>query len=151
MRLLVLALSAISALAQSVTVPDFEVRDLSGRLWTAAHLRGKVTLVDIWSTGCGPCRREHPQLQRFHESAKSVQVLTFSLDEDPKAVQAYLKQTGFTFPVIVAGDLTHRLFGQGGIPQRWIVDRSGRRSAEPPDWSLGQFFYEAERLAAVTK
>src|SRR5205823_9294814 len=49
---------------------NFEATDLSGRRWSSGDLRAKVTFVDIWATSCGPCRREHPEIQRFYEKIK---------------------------------------------------------------------------------
>src|ERR1700694_3478077 len=82
-------------------VPDFEVRDLSGRTWRSADLQGKLTVVQIWGTFCLPCRKEHPALQDFFNKAHSmnnVQVISVSLDGDRSRVLSYMKDKGFTFP-----------------------------------------------------
>ena len=39
-------------------LPDFEAQDINGRVWRSADVRGKFTLIDIWATFCGPCRRD---------------------------------------------------------------------------------------------
>src|SRR5216684_6868355 len=31
-------------------LPDFEAKDINGRLWRSSDLRGKLTVIDIWST-----------------------------------------------------------------------------------------------------
>jgi thiol-disulfide isomerase/thioredoxin len=52
-------------------------------------MHGKLTIVQIWATYCLPCRQEHPALQDFFTKERplnNVQVLSFSLDDDPNRV-----------------------------------------------------------------
>jgi thiol-disulfide isomerase/thioredoxin len=50
-------------------LPEFRAIDLLGRPWRSTDLAGKLTLVGIWSTMCGPCRKEHSALQAFQDAA----------------------------------------------------------------------------------
>jgi thiol-disulfide isomerase/thioredoxin len=129
---------------------DFEARDLAGKSWSLAELRGRFTVVTIWSTWCLPCRQEAPAVQALSDQAGhgKVQVLTFSLDRDPEAVRLYMLERGYTFPVIVDPDLEGKLFPQeGGIPQSWVIDRQGRRSDAFRAWTFGRIVLEVEKLA----
>ena len=132
---------------------SFEATDLHGRTWRSVDLRGKVTVVDIWATFCLPCRQEHPEIQRFYEVTKDsndVQVLTFSLDHDPRQVESYMKENKYTFPVIVDGNLVEKLFSsEGGLPKAWVIDRTGRRSDPFRSWPLGRILLEAQRFASA--
>ncbi len=132
-------------------IPDFEAVALDGRMWRFSDLTGNVTLIDIWSTSCGPCRKEHPELQALYDesrSARHLQVLTFALDDDPARVRSYMAEKGYTFPVIVNERLSVRLFtADGGIPKQFVIDQEGRLSEPFRTWSLGRIFLEAERLA----
>jgi thiol-disulfide isomerase/thioredoxin len=131
---------------------SFEASDLNGRRWRPDDLRAKVTFVDIWSTSCGPCRREHPEIQRFYEKAKAtsnVQVLTFAMEDDSRAVEAYMKENSYTFPVIVSGELVQKLFPAGGMPQAWVIDQQARRSDLFVAWPAGRVLLEVERFAGL--
>src|SRR5258708_2643031 len=46
--------------------PEFTLKDLFGKAWTFSELRGKVVLVNFWSTWCPPCRKEMPDLQTLY-------------------------------------------------------------------------------------
>jgi peroxiredoxin len=130
---------------------DFEATDLSRRTWRLSDLRGKLTVVSIWSTWCLPCRQEHAELQRFCDQTKrtkDIQVLTFSLDTDPAVTWSYMNEKGYTFPVIVNRQLEERLFSvDGGIPKTWVIDREGRKSEPFRSWRLGRILIEAEKEA----
>jgi len=137
-------------LAFRTPLNDFEAGDLAGKTWGLADLRGRVTVVSIWSTWCLPCRKEAPAIQALSEAARAndkIQVLTFSLDRDPEAVRSYIEERGYTFPVIVDPELAGRLFPAGGIPNSWVIDRQGRRSDAFRAWTFGRIVLEAEKLA----
>ena len=76
-----------------------------------------------------------------------IQVLTFSLDRDPEVVRTFMKQKGYTFPVIADPELEQRLFPEGGIPNSWVIDRQGRRSEPFRAWTFGRIVLEVEKIA----
>lgn len=109
-------------------LPPFRLPDLAGRVWTPDDLKGKVTLINVWATWCGPCRVELPHIQRLHEKVKDrtdLLVLTLNVDGDRRRVDSYLKEGGYTFPVIPAGDYVLEATPVFVVPQTWIVDGSG--------------------------
>ena len=42
--------------------PDFSATDIDGRKWTNKDVEGKVMVLNLWFSGCGPCRAEMPEL-----------------------------------------------------------------------------------------
>ncbi len=113
-------------------LPEFAVKDLSGRVWRLTDLLGKGTLINFWATWCGPCRGEHPEIQKLHDRLKAgskMQVLTFSVDDDPGRVVEYIKEKGYTFPVIHSPVLANKLFPYIGLPSNVLVNASGMRTS----------------------
>jgi thiol-disulfide isomerase/thioredoxin len=109
-------------------IPVFELADLSGKTWRLKELGGKTLLINLWATWCGPCNAELPRLQKFYEKVKGrsdIQVLTFNIDEDLGLVAPYLKDKGYTFPVLPAYSVVVSLLDGYAIPQNWIVDPKG--------------------------
>jgi thiol-disulfide isomerase/thioredoxin len=110
------------------TLPEFHPADLSGKTWTLTNLKGKVVLINLWATWCGPCNAELPELEKLYEQVKGrsdIQILTFNIDEDEGLVAPYLKEKGYTFPVLPAFSYTVNLLNGYAIPQNWVVDPKG--------------------------
>ena len=109
-------------------LPVFELADLSGKTWKLAKLEGKSVLINLWATWCGPCNAELPHLQKLYDQMKDspdFQILTFNVDEDLGAVEPFLKEKGYTFPVLAAYSFARGILDVNGIPQNWVVDPMG--------------------------
>jgi thiol-disulfide isomerase/thioredoxin len=109
-------------------IPVFELSDLSGKTWRLKELGGKTLLINLWATWCHPCNAELPHLQKFYEQVKDrpdIQVLTFNIDDDLGLVAPYLKEKGYTFPVLPAYSIVVSLLDGYAIPQNWVVDPKG--------------------------
>jgi thiol-disulfide isomerase/thioredoxin len=80
-----------------------DVRDMDGRRWTAADLRGRVVVLDFWATWCPPCWDEIPWLRRIHEGfdRDRVQVIGISLDvTDRRTLVAWMNRRRVDWPQI---------------------------------------------------
>ena len=62
---------------------DFTYPDVNGKMVSLSDFKGKVVLVDVWATWCGPCRGEIPHLKKLEEEmhGKDVVFLGVSVDE----------------------------------------------------------------------
>lgn len=110
------------------TMPAFELLDMTGKTWRVKELGGKSVLINLWATWCGPCRAELPHLQKLYEKVKDrsdVQILTFNYDDNPGVITPYMKQEGFTFPVLPAYDFVTGVLDSIFLPQNWILDPKG--------------------------
>jgi len=109
-------------------IPAFELADLSGKTWKLKTLEGKTLLINLWATWCGPCNAELPHFQKLYDKLKDrpdFQILTFNIDEDLGLVEPFMKEKGYTFPVLPAFGLTVNLLDGFAIPQNWVVDPAG--------------------------
>jgi thiol-disulfide isomerase/thioredoxin len=112
----------------TLAMPEFEITDTAGRIWRLGDLKGKRTVVNVWSTWCGPCKWELPVIQKLHDRLKGrdgVQVISMSVDENPGLVQPFMLEKGFTFPALPAKGLVDGLVPLLSIPRTWIVSTEG--------------------------
>jgi thiol-disulfide isomerase/thioredoxin len=110
-------------------LPPWELPDLQGKTWKMLSLRGKTVFINVWATWCGPCQAEHPHLQKLYQQVKDrvdVQVVTLNMDDEIGKVAPYMKEKGYTFPVLLARTYIDDVTPSAGIPQNWVVDAHGK-------------------------
>ena len=118
------------ALAESESVSEAEFRNASGEHLTLADFRGRVVLLNLWATWCGPCRAEMPSLDRLQamHQGDGLAVLAVSVDKGGSAtVQHFFEQRGLRnlTPYLDANGATVRAFGARRIPTTLTIDRDG--------------------------
>lgn len=73
--------------ADGQPAPDYAFKDANGKKVTAADFKGKVVVLNLWATWCGPCRIEMPTLATLAKeyAGKPVAVIPVSIDK-PEAM-----------------------------------------------------------------
>jgi cytochrome c biogenesis protein CcmG/thiol:disulfide interchange protein DsbE len=90
------------------------------------EMRGKVWMLNVWATWCGPCRQEHPVLVNF---AKLNRVPVVGLNYKDKGDEArrWLAEFGNPY-VATAVDADGRVgidYGVYGVPETYLIDKTG--------------------------
>lgn len=103
-----------------------------------AALKGKVVVLNVWATWCGPCVKEFPELVRFDRAYRSrgVTVIGLSTDDPGKArqlVPPFLARQQVSFPIYIMKPVDPQKViavvdkgWEGFIPMTYFIDRSGR-------------------------
>ena len=123
--------------AALVTLPrpilDAENRSTNGGPIKLADYSGKVLLVNLWATWCGPCRMETPELVKLHQEYQSrgvemVGLSTEDPDQSAESVAAFVKAYDVKYHIGWATrDVAIALMqGRTNIPQSFIIARDGR-------------------------
>jgi cytochrome c biogenesis protein CcmG, thiol:disulfide interchange protein DsbE len=135
---------------------DFAVPDLGGQAVRLSAFRGKVVLLNLWTTWCPPCREEMPSMEKLWLQLKDrgFVLLAVSQDEGGKAlVEPFVQQLKLTFPVLV--DPEHQVgdrYQVWGYPESFLIDREGRvveRIIGPRDWLAPAQVEAIEKLLAA--
>ncbi len=114
-------------------VYDFALTALDGKRIRSRDLRGKVVLIDCWSTGCTPCMEKMPKLKQLYEKRHKdgFEIIGVSLDKDAETVKKVCAKKGLTWPqVLVANDdktreLWYEASGMTGVLRLLVIDRKG--------------------------
>ncbi len=121
--------------------PDFNLKDLSGRVHRLSDFRGKVVFLNFWATWCPPCRMEMPSMERLHQRLRGKDFVLLAISEDETgraAVQPFVGQLGISFPVLLDEEgRVPQHYGVTGYPETFIIDRGGRvvqHTIGPEDW-----------------
>ena len=115
------------------SVVDAELRAVTGEPIKLSSYAGKVLLVNLWATWCGPCRLETPELIKLHKEFRSQGVEMVGLStENPDASAEAVRQFVHDFNVDyrigwATKDVAITLMqGRDAIPQSFIISRDGR-------------------------
>jgi thiol-disulfide isomerase/thioredoxin len=120
--------------AEPRPLPPLDIRDAGGKPVPLERFRGKVVLLNVWATWCGPCRVEMPTLDRLQArlGGPGFEVVALSTDvEGAKAVREFydsLKVTRLAVYVEGEGNALTAL-GAPGMPTTLVVDGQGREVA----------------------
>ena len=130
---------------------EFTLKDLGGKTWTFADLRGKVVLVNFWATWCPPCRKEMPDLETLYERFLSQGLVILAIsDEEATKVEPFIRERKVTFPVLLdPGRKVNDLFVVNGIPKSFVYDREGRFVAQSIDMRTQKQFLEMLGKAGI--
>lgn len=104
--------------------PEFKVNDTQERVWTRADIIGRPMVLNFWYTGCGPCRREMPDLNRWMERFPNVTYLATTFDSAAQ-IQRIVEETPFRFIQIADELFFFNLFKVTGMPVMVLVDKKG--------------------------
>ncbi|TCK20203.1 TlpA family protein disulfide reductase [Pseudonocardia endophytica] len=94
---------------------------------------GKVVVLNIWGSWCGPCRTEAPELEAVATTAKDTAVLGIDVRDDRQAAQDFVRDRGLTYDSVYdfPGRTLVALSGypRNVVPSTIVLDRSHRVAA----------------------
>ncbi|MES1147145.1 MAG: TlpA disulfide reductase family protein, partial [bacterium] len=101
---------------------QFALKDLDGKTWNLADLKGKVVMVNFWATWCPPCRKEMPDMQSLYDQFKDQGFVILSIsDETEDKVKPFIEKAKYNFPILLDPDgAVHKSYFIQGIPKSFI-------------------------------
>ena len=124
-------------------IPAFSFADGQGTVLDLSHWRGKVVLLNLWATWCGPCRKEMPELARLQKLLGSPDFEVVALSQDLKGAEAssaFLKDSGADNLALYVDPKATALAAlqSAGLPTTLLIGRDGKeigRLLGPADWA----------------
>jgi thiol-disulfide isomerase/thioredoxin len=111
---------------------NFSLPDTNGKMVSMKDFKGKVILIDVWATWCGPCKGEMPYLKTIEEEYKNNKDIVFvaiSLDKakDKQRWLNYIQKENL--PGVHLLDDLGLAFGRKyhvtAIPRYLMIDKKG--------------------------
>lgn len=111
---------------------DFEMEDQNGNLKKLSDIKGEVVLLEFWSSRCGVCLKENPNLVKTYEKfkPKGFEILAVSIDEDKESWLKEIKKGGLNW--VHVSDLKGQrneaslIYGISGTPDNFLITKNGK-------------------------
>ncbi len=129
----------------AVAVAQADLKNLDGTTFKVADKKGKVLLLNMWATWCGPCRAEMPSLVKMQEEHRDSGLEVIGLNTDDERVEdinSFAGEMKLNYTLVWADTAIQaallKISKFNGIPQSFVVDREGNlrgvfRGANPAD------------------
>lgn len=119
----------ITPVAMRRTAPAMVLERMDGGSWRLRDYRGRVVLINLWATWCGPCREETPGLVRLYQQMgpKGLEVVGLSLDVGSREkVQSFVRRFQVPYPIVFPEPMSQLADTLEGVPTTILIDRNGR-------------------------
>ncbi|MCA1638239.1 MAG: redoxin domain-containing protein, partial [Acidobacteria bacterium] len=129
----------------------FNLKTLDGKSFSSDDLKGKVAVINIWATWCGPCVKEMPELQQLYkkyQADKDVAVITIDSLEELATIKKFMADKKYDFPVLLSGDYFSTV-PVNAYPTTWFIDKQGKIAYTKIGYSknlLEEFDWRIEEL-----
>lgn len=138
--------------------PPLAVRDLQNRPVTLQPSPGKLLMINVWATWCGPCRHEMPSLQRLiaRLGTERLELVGLSVDHDEHVVREYLIEHHISFPSLLDRNsaVANGVFGVRVFPSTFFLNPDGvlmRVTEGWRDWDTPEMLAEIQSLLPVAE
>ena len=124
------AAAALTFLSEELL--ERKIRPVQGDSFRLADFHGKVLVINLWASWCGPCRREIPEYDKVRKefAGRDVEFIGLTTEDPAEAsaqVNQFIRQTQFGFRLGWADrELAKTLMnGRRSIPQTLVIDAGG--------------------------
>ncbi len=124
---------AAAAATLPATVLDAELKAVNGAPIKLANYSGKVLVINLWATWCGPCRSEIPELVKLYrefrpQGLEIVGLSTENPETSAEGVRQFVSDYSINYRVGWAtADVALALMNnRNAIPQSFVISRDGR-------------------------
>jgi thiol-disulfide isomerase/thioredoxin len=113
--------------------PRFNAKTTSGETFSNDSLKGKVVLLQFWTTWCPYCREEQSLVDDIDKefAPKGLVVLAINVGESKKTVKKYLEAIPRSCRIVLTDDTNlAAMFAAKSYPIYVVIDRDGNVAGE---------------------
>jgi thiol-disulfide isomerase/thioredoxin len=126
-------MAAVAGSDDGEPAPRFHAKTTSGESYSNESIKGKVVLLEFWTTWCPYCKNEEALVDGIdHEFAdKGLVVLAVDVAESKKKVKQYLQQNPRTCRIVLTEDTNlAAMYQANSYPIYVVIDRDGNIAGE---------------------
>ena len=151
---IVLSPFALAASDAPEPAPRFHAKTTAGETYNNASIKGKVVLLEFWTTWCPYCKQEEALVDTINRefSKKDLLVLAIDVGESRKHVKQYLDQHPRACRIVMTEDTNlAAMYQANSYPIYVVIDRDGNIAGEQRGASGEQGLRRLLRKAGVGK
>ena len=138
------------------SMPAFTLHSTVNGTVSSEDLKGKVVLINIFATWCGPCQSELAEVQKTlwpkYKDNKDFVLLMIGREHTDVELQKYNEKKGFTFPLYPDKNRAiYGAFAKNLIPRSYLVDKTGKVVYATKGYSDEEFAELMKRIEAALK
>jgi thiol-disulfide isomerase/thioredoxin len=116
------------------SVANKEFRAINGGDFSLSKARGKVVVVDFFTTWCGHSKMQVPALKKLYSDSQTsdLSMVGLAVEESDSAVAQFVRDNQIAYPVSTVSDPVFAEFVSSrnvSVPQTLVVGRDGRVAA----------------------
>lgn len=121
-----------SKLANGEKAPEFEIVDENGNVVRLSDFYGKFVYIDCWSSFCGPCLKEIPEMNKLSDEYKNENIvfISISADNDREKWLSKIKELKLTNTINLWTSGTNHNFNNDynakAFPRYILIDDKGK-------------------------
>lgn len=104
--------------------PEFSAHDINGETICLSDCKDRVFVINQWYTGCGPCKKEMPELSEWKNEFPDVIFLSVCF-QDRETVKELTDEKGFNWRHICDDRQMVKWLRGKGFPMTIVVDKNG--------------------------
>ena len=116
--------------------PDLQGTTLDGEPFALSEWTGRIVVINVWGSWCGPCRAETPDLARLarEDAGRGVRFVGINTRDNAAAARSFVRKFKVPYPSVEDDDGSLLLNFRGVIPtavvpSTLVVDRRGQVAA----------------------
>ncbi len=136
---------SVSSFSKGLKAYPFELKDEKGSVVKLKELKGNVVFLIFWSTTCGACRKELPEISLLAEKYKDKPVKFFAIvinEKDIRKIKKIKEEWGFDLPVLIGNSIIKSKYRIIGTPIIYILRK---------DLTIGKILYGSRSLKKLEK
>jgi len=108
--------------------PKYSLKTLDGKEISNETLKGKVVLLNVWASWCGPCKQEFPDLNELQAKYgdKGFTVVGLAWNDTESNIRGIAKDQKLSYPIAMANPELGEALDIQSIPISILIDQDGK-------------------------